>query len=83
MMRSNNDLNNIINTGRIDSAFDDGNGDLIAAVTASVPLAKSMEMESYVLLHLARCSKTPILASAAAIVVSNLPQICRYLANLV
>jgi uridine phosphorylase len=57
--------------GRIDDNFDDGNKDLIASILSSYPDAKTLEMETFMLLHLARCSKMPIAASAAAIVVAN------------
>jgi uridine phosphorylase len=57
--------------GRIDDNFDDDNAALIDSVVATYPEAKSMEMETFTLLHLALCSKTPIYASAAAIVVAN------------
>jgi len=35
------------------------------------PDAASMEMESFVLLHLAKCSRIPVFATAASIVVAN------------
>jgi uridine phosphorylase len=58
--------------GRVDSDnFDDRNETLVDKVIAKYPSAASMEMESFQLLHLANCSKIPIYASAAAIVISN------------
>jgi len=58
--------------GRIDDRFEDQNQDLFDALhTAYGQDAKTMEMESFTLLHLARCCSSPILASAAAIVVAN------------
>jgi len=57
--------------GRIDENFLDNNVGLIAEVTSYYANAKSMEMESFQLLHLARCSTAPIVAAAAAIVVAN------------
>jgi uridine phosphorylase len=56
--------------GRIDGNFHDDNEELISHVTSRVPEARSMEMESFQLLHLAKCSKAPIVAAATAIVVS-------------
>jgi len=58
--------------GRIDDNFDDSNDQLIVDyVLARYPDAGSMEMESFSLLHLARCSRIPIFATACAIVVAN------------
>ena len=58
--------------GRIDDNFHDRNGDLIPQVIAHYgEQAKSMEMESFTLLHLAKSSKEAIHATAAAIVVAN------------
>ena len=58
--------------GRIDDNFDDCNENLIVDyVLARYPEAASMEMESFSLLHLAKCAKKPIFATAAAIVVAN------------
>ena len=57
--------------GRIDPEFDDGNDELIAQVCAKFPTALTMEMETFQLFHLAKCSKQPFYASAAAIVVAN------------
>jgi hypothetical protein len=55
--------------GRIDPIFDDKNHNIIEDVLNKYPDAKSLEMETFQLLHLAHCSKIPIYASAAAIVV--------------
>lgn len=57
--------------GRIDDNFEDNNSTLIDKVVVAYPGAKSMEMETFTLLHVALCSKLPIYASAAAIVVAN------------
>lgn len=57
--------------GRIDPNFDDVNTNLIGYLQSKYPRARTLEMETFQLLHLARCSKEPIYASAAAIVVAN------------
>lgn len=57
--------------GRIDDNFDDRNSSIIASITSHYPGARSLEMETFMLLHLARSSKVPIFATAAAIVVAN------------
>jgi uridine phosphorylase len=57
--------------GRIDPNFQDLNADIVDVVLEKYPRAASMEMESFMLLHLAKCSKKPVFASAAAIVVAN------------
>jgi hypothetical protein len=57
--------------GRIDPNFDDENHSVVDDAIALEPDAMSMEMESYILLHLAQCSKVPIYATAASIVVAN------------
>ena len=57
--------------GRIDEAFDDDNTKIIQTILKTYPEAKTLEMESFQLLHLAQCSRVPIYASAAAIVVAN------------
>ena len=57
--------------GRLDSQFEDANEGLIDQVCEKYPDALTMEMETFQLFHLARCSKQPFLASAAAIVVAN------------
>merc|ERR1712070_1081978 len=56
---------------RIDQNFDDCNHDILSRVVEKFPSAMTMEMETYLLLHLAQCCKVPIKASAAAIVVAN------------
>lgn len=56
--------------GRIDPAFHDDNDGLINAVITRYPDAKSMEMETFLLFHLANCSRTKTIATSAAIVVS-------------
>ena len=57
--------------GRIDEAFDDENTSIVSSILAAYEGAQSMEMETFMLLHLAKCSKVPIHATAAAIVVAN------------
>mmetsp|Transcript_25237 Transcript_25237/g.34725 ORF Transcript_25237/g.34725 Transcript_25237/m.34725 type:complete len:208 (-) Transcript_25237:67-690(-) len=57
--------------GRIDDAFDDCNTDIIDSILLEYPNATTLEMETFMLFHLAKCCKIPILASAAAIVVAN------------
>ena len=59
--------------GRIDDDFDDNNRDINALLLHRYPHARSLEMESFWLLHLAMCSKVPIKATAAAIVLANRP----------
>ena len=54
-----------------DDNFRDCNSTLINDVLSMFPSAASMEMETFTLLHLARCSKKPVYATAAAIVVAN------------
>lgn len=57
--------------GRIDPNFIDHNESLIQTILTCYPSAKTMEMETFQLLHLAKCASklTPIRATAAAIVV--------------
>jgi uridine phosphorylase len=57
--------------GRLDDRFHDDNQDLFDRVRAHYPNASSMEMETFTLLHLAQCSRIPIRAAAAAMVVAN------------
>lgn len=57
--------------GRIDPNFDDDNHDINKMLVERYPSARSLEMESFWLLHLAQCSKIPIKATAAAIVLAN------------
>eukprot|EP00349_Pseudokeronopsis_sp_Brazil_P001384 CAMPEP_0202961970 /NCGR_PEP_ID=MMETSP1396-20130829/6073_1 /ASSEMBLY_ACC=CAM_ASM_000872 /TAXON_ID= /ORGANISM="Pseudokeronopsis sp., Strain Brazil" /LENGTH=298 /DNA_ID=CAMNT_0049682225 /DNA_START=52 /DNA_END=948 /DNA_ORIENTATION=+ len=57
--------------GRLDDRFHDDNEDLFQHVHMHYPHAASMEMETYTLLHLAQCSRIPIRAAAAAMVVAN------------
>ena len=59
--------------GRTTSAFRDANEGLIARVRADVPGARSMQMETFHLFDLARCSAaaSPIRASAAAIILAS------------
>lgn len=55
--------------GRIDPSFYDENESIIGEIIQRYPDAKSMEMETFILMHLANCSSVGIAASAAAIVV--------------
>lgn len=57
--------------GRVDENFDDDNKEIIDTILKRYPEAKTLEMETFMLLHLANCSKIPIYASACAIVVAN------------
>lgn len=57
--------------GRMDPNFDDQNHSIFESVSDNYSNAKSMEMETFMLLHLAQCSKIPVQASACAIVVAN------------
>jgi uridine phosphorylase len=57
--------------GRIDSNFSDYNETIVESIREKYPRVASMEMESFMLLHLAKCSKKPVHATAAAIVVAN------------
>eukprot|EP01035_Chromulina_nebulosa_P042188 gene42188-57123_t len=57
--------------GRIDDAFDDSNMDVLTTICTRYPSAKTLEMESFMLLHLAKCCTIPMHATAAAIVVAN------------
>ena len=62
--------------GRIDSNFDDHNGNLVAEVSKKHPNIINMEMESFHLLDLARCtlkSSNKIAACAVAVVVATRP----------
>lgn len=57
--------------GRLDDRFEDNNVDTIEEILKRYPNAVTMEMETFTLLHLARCCHIPIKASAAAIVLAN------------
>lgn len=59
--------------GRIDPNFDDNNHSINQLLTTHYPNARSLEMESFWLLHLAKCSRISIKATAAAIVLANRP----------
>eukprot|EP01034_Spumella_vulgaris_P024797 gene24797-31177_t len=59
--------------GRLDANFDDENTTIMDLIRTAYPAATTLEMETFMLLHLARCSKVSIKASAAAIVVANRP----------
>lgn len=56
---------------RIDPNFDDENHTVVDDVVSKEPDALTMEMETYLLFHLAECSNIPIHATAASIVVAN------------
>mmetsp|Transcript_1527 Transcript_1527/g.3721 ORF Transcript_1527/g.3721 Transcript_1527/m.3721 type:complete len:408 (-) Transcript_1527:162-1385(-) len=53
--------------GRVDNAFMDCNGSLLAELRKKYPQACSLEMETFHLLDLARCSKGSIKVAAACI----------------
>ena len=57
--------------GRQYEKFEDHNEALVSAVLARYASAKTLEMETFTLLHLARCCNDPVYASAAAIVVAS------------
>lgn len=57
--------------GRQSEDFDDRNDELLATLLAMHSNAVSLEMESFHLLDLARCSKGSIQAAAAAIVLAE------------
>lgn len=57
--------------GRIYEKFEDHNETIVAAVLERYATAKTLEMETFTLLHLARCCNDPVYASAAAIVVAS------------
>lgn len=59
--------------GRVDDNFDDQAEGLLTRLQEVQPDAASMEMESFMLLDLARCSKGTVKAAATAIVVANRP----------
>lgn len=59
--------------GRIDGNFIDDNHNITDAIRAFYPAATTLEMETFILLHLAKCCKVSIKATAAAIVVANRP----------
>jgi len=59
--------------GRVDSNFHDSNQDVLQLLSDEYSNPHSLEMESFFLLHLAQCSKVPIKATAAAIVVAHRP----------
>lgn len=57
--------------GRTDSNFDDDNEHNLDLIRSRYPEAKCLEMETFYLFHLAQCSRVPIYASAACIVLAN------------
>lgn len=59
--------------GRIDPNFDDLNLDTHKLLVETYPGARSLEMETFWLLHLAKCCKVPVKATAACIVLSCRP----------
>ena len=58
-------------SGRIDTNFADGNENVVENIIKNIPGVVSMEMETFTLFHLARCSRVPIYAGAAAMVVAH------------
>ncbi len=56
-------------TDRIDTNFDDHNASVLASLEVRYPSVRTLEMETFLLFHLSTCSKIPIHASSAAIVV--------------
>jgi uridine phosphorylase len=56
---------------RIDDRFHDDNVGLINKIHQHYPDAKTMEMETFILFHLAKCCTLPIKAAAATIIVAN------------
>ena len=63
-------------TGRVDPTFHDDNEALIDQVIARFPAARSMEMETYLLFHLANCCRVRTKAASAAIVVCPFINVC-------
>lgn len=61
--------------GRLDPNFEDGNEDIVEELRRRVPSVITMEMESFQLLHLARCAKPAgsLRATACAITLANRP----------
>eukprot|EP00842_Homolaphlyctis_polyrhiza_P005307 jgi/Hompol1/5778/HPOL_004686-RA len=56
--------------GRIDPSFHDANSDIIDTVCEKYPDCQNLEMESFMFLHLARCSRPQsIYASACALII--------------
>ena len=51
--------------GRIDDSFDDSNAEVLTTIASRYPSAKTLEMESFMLLHLAKCCRVPVHATAA------------------
>ena len=51
--------------GRVDNSFDDSNMEVLTTITTRYPSAKTLEMESFMLLHLAKCCTIPMHATAA------------------
>ncbi len=56
---------------RHDAAFDDRNATLLADLHAAAPDVVTLEMESFHLMDLAECSREPLLASSACLVLAN------------
>jgi uridine phosphorylase len=57
--------------GRTSDTFDDRNADLISSIMGKFPAAKTLEMETFQLYHLAQCSKGKVHAAGACIVLAN------------
>ena len=57
--------------GRVSASFDDRNEQLLSTLTQQYPHALSLEMETFHLLDLARCSGGKIKAAAVAIALAE------------
>lgn len=57
--------------GRYDPNFNDDNHDVFKQIHTKYPDAMTMEMETYQLFHLAKCSKIPVHATSAVIILAN------------
>ncbi len=57
--------------GRVSGSFDDRNEDLLTTLTETYPNALSLEMETFHLFDLARCSGGKIKAAAVAIALAE------------
>ena len=61
----------IVSQGRVSADFDDRNEDLLTSLTTKYPTALSLEMETFHLFDLARCSGGRIKAAAVAIALAE------------
>ncbi|KAG7380064.1 hypothetical protein PHYPSEUDO_007810 [Phytophthora pseudosyringae] len=64
-------LVSVVSAGRLDSAFDDRNEQLLEGLAKTLPELHTVEMESFHLLDLAQRSRGSIQATAAVLVVAN------------